>query len=86
MKKWLEELLRKVLGEFLSAESISKVLMRVVEKVLKENPEWVKAIAAKVKEISDAEKAKTPDAPPETLQEPEAPENTEAPAAAADGE
>lgn len=51
MKKWIEELLRKVLGEVLGAESLAKALMGVVEKVLAENPEWVKAIAEKGKEV-----------------------------------
>lgn len=53
MKKVIEQILRKVLGEVLGAESLAKALMRVAEKVLAEHPEWVKAIAAKAKEIAE---------------------------------
>jgi len=57
MKKMIEELLRKVFGEVLGTESFSKLLMRVVEKVLAENQDWVKAIAGKVKAIADEQQA-----------------------------
>lgn len=57
MKKWIEELFRKVLGEVLGADSLAAVLKSVVEKVLSENQDWVKAIAAKVKTLSDEQKA-----------------------------
>ena len=57
MKKWIEELFRKVLGEVLGAEALSKALMRVAEVVLAEHPEWVKAIAAKAKAIAEEQPA-----------------------------
>lgn len=87
MKKWIEELLRKVLGEVLGAESLAGLLKAVVEKVLAENPDWVKAIAARVKAIAEEEKGKEAAEDAEGAKaEAEEPEETRQDAASPDAE
>lgn len=63
MKKWIEEILRKVLGELLGPERLSALAKKVLEKLL-EDEAFVKAVARKVAELAEAEKkAETPAAP-----------------------
>ena len=71
MKEMIEKILRKVLGEMLGTDAIANVLKGVVEKVLTENQDWVKAIAGKVKAIADEQKAEAvePEAAAETRQD-----------------
>jgi len=61
MKKVIEQILRKVLGEVLGADSLSAVLKAVAEKLLADQ-EWVKAIAGKVKTIADETKEEAAEA------------------------
>lgn len=73
MKKWIEEILRKVLGELLGAERLSALAKKVLALLL-EDKEWVRELASKISAIAEEEKKR-----PETPEAAEVQETTETP-------
>ena len=64
MKKWLEEILRKVLGELLGTEALSALAKKVLERLL-EDKEWVRELVQKAAAAAEEEEPDEPDAPAE---------------------
>ena len=52
MEKFIEKIMRKVLGDLLSSESLVKLAKAVVEKLL-EDKGWVKSLVAKAVAVAE---------------------------------